>query len=72
MGSSHFDIRPGDYERMRQRQAQQTAAANQMRALRDMQNFHYQHLGFLTPVHPKPRTNAIGIPLIRHMDRYDG
>ena len=72
MGSAHFDVREGQYERMRQHQAQQTAAAQQRRALQDMKNFHYQQLGFLTSVPPKPRTNAIGIPLIRHMDRYNG
>lgn len=73
MASPNFDIRVGGYAREVQRLEQHRQAKAQREALQNMKNFHYRDRGLMnayTP--PKPRTNAIGIPLIKQSSRYYG
>lgn len=64
MADPRFDIRMSAYERNQQAKAQRDA-------LQAMRDFHYRDRGLMnayTP--PKPRTNPIGIPLIKQSGRY--
>lgn len=63
MADPRFDVRMSAYERSQQAKAQQEA-------LQAMRDFHYREMMMNAYTPPKPKTNPIGIPLIKQSGRY--
>ena len=74
MADPRFNVRMSAYERNHRTEDERDKQAKAQRdALQAMYNFHYRDRAPANAyAPPKPRTNPIGIPLIRQSGRYYG